>query len=220
MTGSLFEGPSPPLPAHEDLAPGAVLLRGRALAAMPDLLAGIATVTAVAPFRHMHTPGGRRMSVAMSNCGDAGWVTDRRGYRYSRDDPGSGRPWPAMPAGFAALARDAAQAAGYPGFRPDSCLINRYVPGAKMALHQDRDEADFNDPIVSVSLGLPVTFQFGGLARRDPVTRHRLQHGDVVVWGGPSRLSYHGVLTLRGGEHPDLGRARINLTFRRAGAAG
>lgn len=201
---------------REELAEGAVLLRGRALAGEAQLLADLETVTAAAPFRHMVTPGGFIMSVAMTGCGDACWITDRKGYRYSNTDPESGRPWPAMPASFATLAASAAAEAGYHGFRPDACLINCYVPGAKMSLHQDRDERDFSHPIVSVSLGLPATFQFGGASRRDPVSKHVLRHGDVVVWGGPSRLFYHGVLTLKDGMHEKLGRKRINLTFRGA----
>lgn len=152
----------------------------------------------------------------MTNCGSAGWVTDRAGYRYSADDPETGRPWPAMPAVFRELAAAVAAEAGYPGFRPDACLVNRYQPGAKLSLHQDRDERDYDHPIVSVSLGLPATFQFGGAGRRDPVRRVPLAHGDVVVWGGPSRLFHHGVLTLKDGEHPATGRCRLNLTLRRA----
>jgi len=198
------------------LAEGAMLLRGRALPFEAEILGALAEVTAAAPFRHMVTPGGFTMSVAMTNCGAAGWVTDRTGYRYDPVDPESGRPWPAMPAVFRRLAADAAEEAGYPGFVPDACLINRYEPGARLSLHQDRNERDFANPIVSVSLGLPATFQFGGLARTDPVTKYALRHGDVVVWGGPSRLFYHGVLALKDGDHPALGRMRINLTFRRA----
>lgn len=213
-------------PAREDMAPehiapehmatGAVLLRGRALAGERDLLAGIAAVAAQAPFRHMRTPGGFEMSVAMTSCGEAGWVTDRRGYRYARQDPDSGAPWPPMPGAFAALARASAAEAGFPDFTPDACLINRYAPGARMSLHQDKDERDFSRPIVSVSLGLPCVFQFGGAARSDPVKKYELRHGDVVVWGGPSRLYYHGVLRLKDGEHPLTGGLRYNLTFRGA----
>jgi len=203
-------------PAREDLAVGAVLLRGRALAAGPALLAAVAAVEAAAPFRHMVTPGGFAMSVGMTNCGAAGWVTDRGGYRYDACDPASGRPWPAMPEAFARLAEAAAEEAGYPGFRPDACLLNRYLPGARLSLHQDRNERDFAQPIVSVSLGLPATFQFGGPRRADPVRRIGLLHGDVVVWGGPARLHHHGVLALKDGLHPALGRQRLNLTFRKA----
>jgi len=202
--------------APEHMAPGAVLLRGRALASDRDLLAGIAAVAAAAPFRHMHTPGGFEMSVAMTSCGEAGWVTDRRGYRYERCDPDSGAPWPPMPGAFVALARASAAEAGFPDFAPDACLINRYAPGARMSLHQDKDEQDFSRPIVSVSLGLPCMFQFGGATRSDPVKKYELRHGDVVVWGGPSRLYYHGVLRLKDGEHPLTGGLRYNLTFRGA----
>jgi DNA oxidative demethylase len=198
------------------LADGAVLLRGKALAAVPDILAALDAITEQAPFRQMTTPGGFVMSVAMTNCGAAGWVTDRSGYRYDGIDPETGRPWPAMPDCFRKLAVAAAGDAGYPAFVPDACLINRYAPQARLSLHQDRNERDFSQPIVSVSLGLPATFQFGGLARTAPVRKVGLRHGDVVVWGGVSRLCYHGVTELKDGEHPALGRMRINLTFRRA----
>ncbi|WP_419896042.1 DNA oxidative demethylase AlkB [Roseomonas sp. USHLN139] len=208
---------APPPPARESLSPGALLLRGFALEAAPDLLAGIAAIAAAAPFRHMVTPGGFTMSVAMTSCGALGWVTDRRGYRYTPRDPDSGAAWPAMPEAFRALAERAAAEAGFPGFAPDTCLINRYLPGAKLALHQDKDERDTGAPIVSVSLGLPATFQWGGLQRGDPVRRLGLDHGDVLAWGGPSRLFHHGILALKPGRHPATGAARLNLTFRRAG---
>jgi alkylated DNA repair protein (DNA oxidative demethylase) len=156
------------------------------------------------------------MSVAMSNCGPAGWVSDRRGYRYETHDPQTSRPWPAMPPQLHALARDAAAVAGYPHFDPDACLINCYVPGTRLTLHQDRNERDFSAPVVSLSLGLPATFLFGGLQRRDRVRRLPLFHGDVLVWGGPQRLVFHGVAPLADGEHPASGRCRLNLTFRRA----
>jgi alkylated DNA repair protein (DNA oxidative demethylase) len=198
------------------LGPGAVLLHGRALAVATSLLAAIDAITARAPFRRMVTPGGFEMSVAMTNCGVAGWVTDRRGYRYDRRDPASGSPWPPMPEVFRELAVAAAAEAGFPGFWPDACLINRYAPGARLSLHQDKDEADLGDPVVSVSLGLPATFQFGGSHRHDKTQRIALRHGDIVVWGGPSRLAYHGVLALADGEHPAVGRQRINLTLRKA----
>jgi alkylated DNA repair protein (DNA oxidative demethylase) len=164
----------------------------------------------------MHTRGGFTMSVAMTSCGDVGWTSDRRGYRYAARDPDSGRPWPTMPPAFACLATDAAAAAGFNGFAPDTCLLNRYAPGARMALHQDRDERDFDAPIVSVSLGLPATFLFGGHARADHAVRIPLQHGDVVAWGGEDRLRYHGILPLKDASHPLLGSQRINLTFRKA----
>ena len=209
----LFE---PEMPAREAMAEGAALLRGKALAFETDVLAALQAITARAPFRHMTTPGGFVMSVAMTNCGAAGWITDRTGYRYDRIDPDSGRPWPALPDCFADLAVAAATEAGYPDFVPDACLINRFEPGARLSLHQDRNERDFANPIVSVSLGLSATFQFGGLTRTAPVARFALRHGDVAVWGGPSRLCYHGVTELKAGEHAKLGRMRINLTFRRA----
>ncbi|WP_022722166.1 DNA oxidative demethylase AlkB [Rhodopseudomonas sp. B29] len=212
----LFDTLTEPLPQREEIAASAVLLRGFARPGDRDVLDAIDSVIKRAPFRHMQTPGGHAMSVAMTSCGRAGWVTDRRGYRYAADDPDSGRPWPQMPDVLSSLAQRAAAEAGFADFDPDACLINRYVPGAKMALHQDKDERDFSAPIVSVSLGLPAIFQFGGMARSDKPRRYELRHGDVLVWGGPSRLVYHGVLTLKDGEHPLLGRQRINLTFRKA----
>ncbi len=198
------------------LADGAVLLRGYASPIEPVLRAALTSIGEAAPFRHMVVPGGHQMSVAMTSCGSVGWVSDRRGYRYDAVDPDSGRAWPAMPAEFRELAQRAAADAGYAQFEPDACLINRYAPGARMGLHQDRDEPNLAAPIVSVSLGLPATFQFGGLRRTDAVQKVQLRHGDVVVFGGPSRLAYHGVLTLRKGEHPLWGAMRINLTFRHA----
>lgn len=197
------------------LAPGAILLGGFARQFETRLIAAVKAIVERAPFRHLITPGGHRMSVAMTNCGAVGWVSDRRGYRYDAIDPDSGQPWPAMPDVFADLALQAAAKAGFPDFRPQACLINRYEPGAKLSLHQDKDELDFNAPIVSVSLGLPATFLFGGLNRTDKTARYRLAHGDVVVWGGPARLAYHGVMPLADGEHPLLGNQRINLTFRK-----
>lgn len=192
-----------------------MLLRGFARPQQRELIAAIATITAEAPFRHMVTPGGHQMSVAMTNSGGVGWVTDLRGYRYDPCDPLSGKPWPAMPMLLLQLAQAAAAEAGFAGFVPDACLINRYEPGARMSLHQDRDERDLGAPIVSVSLGLPATFLFGGLKRSDKPQRTRLEHGDVVVWGGPARLAFHGVAPLPDGEHGLLGRRRINLTFRK-----
>lgn len=215
MTGDLFAGVAEAQSSREVMAEGAVLLRGFVLARQDELLAALREVISAAPFRHMVTPGGFTMSVAMTNCGKVGWVTDRRGYRYDVNDPESGQPWPAMPPVLLQLAHDAAEAGGFKNFVPDACLINRYVPGAKMSLHQDKDETDFSAPIVSVSLGIPATFLFGGLKRSDKTQRYRLTHGDVVVWGGPSRLFYHGVAPLAEGEHPLLKRQRINLTFRK-----
>ncbi|WP_428686458.1 DNA oxidative demethylase AlkB [Reyranella sp.] len=212
MQQSLFDANG----GKEALAPGAAVLRGFARKRDRALLAAIEAIAAQAPFRRMVTPGGFEMSVAMTNCGGAGWVTDRTGYRYQAHNPQSGVPWPAMPPGFLALADEAATEAGFASFVPDACLINRYEPGTKLSLHQDKDEADYNHPIVSVSLGLPATFQFGGPRRGDPVRKIALEHGDVVVWGGPSRLFHHGVLTLKSGEHPLTGRRRFNLTLRKA----
>lgn len=204
-------------PWQEPLAAGATILRRFALADADALLAGINAVASASPFRQMITPGGYTMSVAMTNCGRLGWTTDARGYRYASVDPLTDKPWPAMPQAFAALCQQASAAAGYSDFQPDACLINRYQPGAKLSLHQDKDEPDLGAPIVSVSLGLPAVFQFGGSRRSDPLKRLLLEHGDVVVWGGPSRLFYHGVQPLKPGQHPATGECRYNLTFRRAG---
>ncbi|WP_313123571.1 DNA oxidative demethylase AlkB [Pseudescherichia sp.] len=204
-------------PWQEPLAPGATILRRFALADADALLAAINAVAGASPFRQMITPGGYTMSVAMTNCGGLGWTTDARGYRYAPIDPLSGQPWPAMPQAFTALCQQASTAAGYSDFQPDACLINRYLPGAKLSLHQDKDEPDLAAPIVSVSLGLPAVFQFGGIRRSDPLKRLLLEHGDVVVWGGPSRLFYHGIQPLKPGHHPATGECRYNLTFRRAG---
>lgn len=203
-------------PRHDGIAEGAALLRGFAEPVAGALLEAVAAIAVRAPFRRMKTPWGAVMSVAMTNCGDAGWTTDRRGYRYDRVDPETGLAWPAMPDCFLRLAAEAAGAAGYPGFVPDACLINRYEPGTRLSLHQDKDERDFGHPIVSVSLGLPAVFQFGGLKRKDPVRKLAMRHGDVAVWGGPSRLYHHGVAEIAEGEHALLGRVRINLTLRRA----
>jgi alkylated DNA repair protein (DNA oxidative demethylase) len=206
-------------PAREAIAQGAVLLRGFAKPVEDELIAALREIVAQAPFRHMLTPGGHQMSVAMTNCGSAGWVTDRSGYRYDSADPESGKPWPPMPPSFRVLADKAAAEAGFDRFAPDACLVNRYQPGARMSLHQDRDEGDFGAPIVSVSLGLPAVFLFGGLQRSDKTLRYRLEHGDIAVWGGPARLAFHGVMPLADGEHPRIGRQRINLTFRKARGA-
>jgi alkylated DNA repair protein (DNA oxidative demethylase) len=201
---------------HERIAPGAVLLHGFARSDIETLAAAIAAISAEAPFRHMVTPGGFRMSVAMTNCGHAGWITDRRGYRYGENDPLTGRPWPALPETFRALAARAAAMAGFADFAPDACLVNRYEPGARLTLHQDRNERDFMQPIVSVSLGLPASFLFGGLERSERPRRYALQSGDVAVWGGPARLVFHGVDKLAEGEDGRFGRYRYNLTLRRA----
>jgi alkylated DNA repair protein (DNA oxidative demethylase) len=215
LTTDLFAGVPDVRPPQEWMAERAVLLRRLAKPVESDLIADLHDVVAQAAFRHMLTPGGHQMSVAMTNCGSVGWVTDRTGYRYDRVDPESAKPWPAMPPSFRALAAQAAAEAGFEGFAPDACLVNRYQPGARMSLHQDKDELDLGAPIVSVSLGLPAIFMFGGLQRSDKPRRFRLEHGDVAVWGGPSRLRFHGVAPLADGEHPLMGRQRINLTFRK-----
>lgn len=206
--------PSPHAPL--EIAPGAFALPGFALSATPTLWAGIQKVIQIHPLRHLVTPGGSRMSVAMSNCGDLGWVSDAAGYRYQGTDPLTQTPWPAMPEGFRDMAMSAAERAGYPAFEPDACLINRYAPGARMTLHQDKNERDYAAPIVSVSLGLPAVFELGGLERGDKVQRLTLQHGDVLVWGGPARLRFHGVRALEPGQHLLTGACRFNLTFRKA----
>jgi alkylated DNA repair protein (DNA oxidative demethylase) len=216
VTGDLFaildEHGASPL----ELAPGAWLLRGFAVPIEEDLAAALRAVAAAVPFRHMVTPGGFRMSVAMTNCGACGWVSSASGYRYAALDPESGKPWPPLPAAFADLALRAAAAAGFESFVPDACLVNRYEPGARLTLHQDKNERDFDQPIVSVSLGVPAVFLFGGFKRKDRALRVTLEHGDVVVWGGPARLRYHGVATLKAAQHAFAGAQRINLTLRRA----
>ena len=199
-----------------DLGPGAAILHGFARDQAETLIAAIAGVAQVSPFRHLETPGGKHMSVAMTNCGALGWVSDRSGYRYDAIDPLTGAPWSAMPPVFTVLAACAAAALGFAGFAPQTCLVNRYGPGARLSLHQDRDEADRSAPIVSVSLGLPATFLWGGAARSDRPTRHRLSHGDVVVWGGASRLAFHGVAPVKPGWSAATGELRYNLTFRKA----
>jgi DNA oxidative demethylase len=215
MTPDLFEREGGE-GAVEVLRPQVALLRGFALQREAAVLDAIGAVVLRAPFRHMVTPGGFRMSVAMTNCGELGWVSDRSGYRYEAIDPISGRNWPPMPACFANLAEESAAAAGFPAFVPDACLINRYEVGSRLSLHQDKDERDFSAPIVSVSLGVPATFQLGGLRRNDRPQRVPVRHGDILVWGGRARLLYHGVLPLKPGHHAILGGHRVNLTFRKA----
>jgi DNA oxidative demethylase len=217
MTFDLFTSTAKADAGEVLLGAGTTLLRGCALPAETEVLSDLSDVTARAPFRHMVTPGGFRMSVGMTNCGTLGWVTDRRGYRYDQRDPESGQTWPKMPDSFLQLARDASARAGFLGFLPDACLVNRYEPGAKLSLHQDRNEKDMAQPIVSVSLGIPATFLLGGMTRSERAVKLELIHGDVLVWGGPDRLRYHGVMTLKDAVHPLLGRYRINLTFRKAG---
>jgi DNA oxidative demethylase len=216
MTADLFESIGSAGPSEEVMADGARLLRGFARAIDGELLAAIDIIIAQSPFRRMVTPGGHQMSVAMTNCGSLGWVSDPSGYRYDAIDPQSGKPWPAMPSIFRELAGQASARAGFAGFQPEACLVNCYEPSTRLSLHQDRDEKNYDQPIVSVSLGLPAVFLWGGLQRADKTVRYRLEHGDVVAWGGPSRLVFHGVAPLADGEHALLGRRRINLTFRRA----
>jgi alkylated DNA repair protein (DNA oxidative demethylase) len=215
MTSDLFADSH--VGMREALGPQAWVLRGFALPFVDQLLPAIDALARQAPFRHMLTPGGLKMSVALTNCGHLGWTSDRHGYRYSPTDPDTGRPWPHMPSVFAQLATQAAQEAGFPDFEPDACLVNRYLPGTCLSLHQDKDERDFTAPIVSVSLGMTATFLFGGLVRGGKVARTPLYHGDVVVWGGADRLRYHGIAPLKDEPHPVLGSQRINFTFRKAG---
>jgi alkylated DNA repair protein (DNA oxidative demethylase) len=200
----------------EKLDEGAFLFPAFCLAAAPALYQAVLSIAASNPFRNLITPGGHTMSVAMTNCGQAGWVSDRRGYRYDAIDPLTNTPWQPMPPLFLDLAARAATAAGFDNFRPDVCLINRYDAGTKLHLHIDRDEHDYAHPIVSASLGLPAIFMWGGLARTDRPRRYPVYHGDVVVWGGPSRRHYHGISPLKPGQHDLTGPCRINLTFRKA----
>ena len=199
---------------RQKLCEGAVILRGFVAGDIVDLISAVNEVAAAAPFRRMITPGGREMSVAMTNCGELGWITDTRGYRYQQSDPVTGNPWPAMPALFRNVASRAASQAGFMGFEPNACLINSYAPGSRLSLHQDKDEGDFRHPIVSVSLGVPATFLFGGTFRSERPRRIRMESGDVAVWGGPARLNYHGVAPIPAGVDSLLGDRRINLTFR------
>jgi alkylated DNA repair protein (DNA oxidative demethylase) len=214
---TLFDSIRDPGLPRDLLGPGTAILNGFALGRETELAFVMQAITKLAPFRHMITPGGFRMSVALTNCGTYGWVTDRTGYRYDSIDPETGQHWPGMPGNFLDLARDAASAAGFPSFNPDACLINRYEPGSRLTLHQDKNERDFTQPIVSVSLGLPATFLFGGMERSDKSVRVPVHHGDVIVWGGPARLRYHGINPLKDGVHPTFGGYRYNLTFRAAG---
>ncbi len=215
-TLDLFTNDTVQPPTKEQIGPQSFVLRGFALPVVERLLPAIEAILIQAPFRNMVTPGGYTMSVALSSCGQFGWITDRKGYQYTRVDPLTGQPWPEMPQVFLELARSAALAAGFRDFVPDACLINRYVPGAKMSLHQDKDERDYEWPVVSVSLGIAAMFLFGGHTRSDATQRIPLFHGDVVVWGGEDRLRYHGILPIKQAEHPKLGEQRINFTFRKA----
>lgn len=200
----------------ERIAEGAAVLRGFALSEASRLFEAVCAIAALAPFRRMVTPGGFRMSVQMTNCGALGWITDRKGYRYERRDPETGEAWPPMPPAFSEIGERAAAEAGFDRFLADSCLVNRYEAGSRLSLHQDRDERDFGAPIVSVSLGLPAVFLFGGTQRRERPQRILLESGDVVVWGGPSRLAFHGIAPLAAGVDALTGECRINLTLRKA----
>ncbi|WAI85294.1 MULTISPECIES: DNA oxidative demethylase AlkB [Achromobacter] len=217
MTLDLFNDDDTAQHGREQIGPQSFVLRGFALPYADALLQGVDAVAAQSPFRHMQTPGGYTMSVALTNCGTRGWTSDAQGYRYTRIDPLSGQPWPDLPEAFLRLAQAAAADAGFSGFTPDACLVNRYEPGARLSLHQDKNERDYNAPIVSVSLGMPALFLFGGHARTDPAARVALLHGDVVVWGGVDRLRYHGVMPMKDTPHSRLGSQRINFTLRKAG---
>ncbi len=213
-TGDLFYQFASATGAHENLTNGAQILRGFALSIDDQLLAAIHAISVEAPFRHLITPGGHIMSVAMTNCGPLGWISDSAGYRYANCDPQTSKGWPTLPETFLHLAQNAARTAGYSDFAPDACLINRYKPGSRLTLHQDKDELNMDAPIVSVSLGLPARFLFGGATRKQSPQRYPLYHGDVVVWGGASRLAYHGIAPLANGIHEKTGALRFNLTFR------
>lgn len=217
MTLDLFNDEDTAQHGREQIGPQSFVLRGFALPYTDALLQGVDAVAAQSPFRHMHTPGGYTMSVALTNCGTLGWTSDAHGYRYTRIDPLSGQPWPDLPDAFLRLAQAAAADAGFAGFIPDACLVNRYEPGSRLSLHQDKNERDYDAPIVSVSLGMPALFLFGGLARTDKAARVPLLHGDVVVWGGVDRLRYHGVMPMKDAPHPRLGSQRVNFTLRKAG---
>jgi alkylated DNA repair protein (DNA oxidative demethylase) len=216
MTYDLFEKLGDAQARSQQLAPGARLLGEFAENQCESLILALEDIFNLAPLRHMTTPGGHTMSVAMSNCGQFGWVSDRQGYRYQATDPETGRPWPDLPDSFIDVAHAAAAAAGFENYTPDACLINCYEPGARLSLHQDKNERDAAAPVVSISLGLPAIFLFGGLQRDERPQRYRLQHGDAVVWGGPARFCYHGIAPLAEGNHSILGRQRISLTFRKA----
>ena len=215
-TLDLFADETPQPPSIEQIGPCSFVFRGFALPLLDRILPALESVLERAPFRQMVTPGGFTMSVGLSSCGQFGWTTDRSGYQYTRTDPQTGQPWPDMPQVMHELAQTAAAAAGFPDFDPDACLINRYIPGAKMSLHQDKDEHGLQWPVVSVSLGLAAMFLFGGDARSDKTQKVPLFHGDVVVWGGVDRLRFHGVMPIKQGSHPQLGEQRINFTFRKA----
>lgn len=217
-TGDLFSDEALQQPARrEQIGEQSCVLRGYALPWLERVLPELRAVLVQSPFRHMVTPGGFTMSAALSSCGALGWTTSPQGYRYSSLDPERQQPWPSMPPVLRELAINAASAAGFDGFAPDACLINRYVPGARMSLHQDKNERDYSAPVVSLSLGLPAVFLFGGHQRSDKTQKISLFHGDVAVWGGVDRLRFHGVLPIKEGAHPRMGPQRINLTFRAAG---
>jgi DNA oxidative demethylase len=218
MMNDLFDTKDAAQGWSESLGDGTTFFRSMIVDEAPAILEHIDRISELAPLRHLVTPGGKKMSVAMSNCGALGWVSDHAGYRYQRHDPLTSKPWPAMPALFLVLAQRAAALAGYDNFQPNVCLINRYGIGARMGLHQDRDERDLSAPIVSFSLGLPAKFIWGGLQRTGQTRRFMVEHGDVLVWGGPDRLRFHGVAPLPPGRHPLTGEVRFNITFRQTGA--
>lgn len=198
------------------LAEGAMVLRRFATPVVVALMEGVEAVVAQSPLRRLIVPNGRPMRIEMTNCGLVGWVNIDGRYRYSRVDPLTGRSWPGMPATFRRIAGAAASAAGYPDFQPAVCIINRYAVGADLQMHQDRDDTQDRQPVVSVSLGLPAIFHFGGQGRGEKPLTIPLDDGDVVVWGGASRMHRHGVAPVAPGVHPRTGAYRYNLTFRTA----
>lgn len=180
------------------------------------LMVQVERITKVSPFRKMMTPNGHYTGVALTNCGDFGWTSDRNEYRYSSSDPLNNQPWLAIPESFKALAKNAAHVAGFKDFEPDACLINQYLIGTKLGSHQDKNEKDFSQPIVSVSIGLSAVFQIFGNQRAGQAINYRLYDGDVVVWGNSARLCYHGVRTLSAAELDPTCQQRINITFRKS----
>ncbi len=217
MTQDLFQTANNGESWQENIRDDVVVLRQYANKQAAEILKEVELITAVAPFRKMKTPSGLSMSAELTSCGKYGWISDQQGYRYSKSDPLNNNAWPKLPELFFKFGREAAKKAGFSDFKPDVCMINRYAPASKMSLHQDRNERDFSEkaPIVSLSLGVPANFYFGGLERSDPTIKIPLIHGDVVVWGGKSRLCFHGVGVIKDDYHPMLGNFRINLTFRK-----
>jgi len=198
-------------PTHEEIFPGATLMRGLAQAQDGEFLEAMQGVLSAAPLHHATTPTGLPMGVMVSDCGTP--EAFRR--RWDPANPAVRQMWPPMPRALLDFSLRCAVRAGFPLFRPDTCHVNRYQAGTKLGLHQDRHECDMSQPIVSVSFGLECVFLLGGLERTDSPKRILLEHGDVIVWGGPSRMRFHGVQPLKPGHHPLTGPYRYNLTFRK-----